>query len=54
MYKPTEEIESVYFTKAFQAQEKLFHTQRKIIIGLDGINEYMLYQKVQRSKQVRI
>ena len=36
-------MESDYLTKALQ--EKAFQTHRKTLMGLDGINKYMFYEK---------
>ena len=36
-------MESDYLTKA--PQGKVFHARRKTLIGLDGINEFIFYEK---------
>ena len=43
IYKPTDDMGSDYLTKALQG--KLFHTHRKTLIRLDGINKHMFYKK---------
>ena len=43
IYKPTGEMESDYLTKALQ--EKAFQAHCKTLVGLDGINEFMFYEK---------
>ena len=48
VYKPTGDMESDYLTKALQG--KLFHAHRKTIMGLDGINEHMFYEKYKKDK----
>ena len=49
IYKLTGEVESDCFTKALQG--KTFHTHRKILMGLDGINERMFYKKYKNDKK---
>ena len=39
IYKPTRNMESDYLTKALQG--KVFHTHRKTLMGLDGINKHL-------------
>ena len=43
IYKPTEDIESYYLTKALQGMA--FHTHCKTLMGLDGIDEHIFYEK---------
>ena len=43
IYKPTGDMESDYLTKALQG--KAFHAHRKTLMGLEGINEFMFYEK---------
>ena len=43
IYKPTRVMESNYLTKALQ--EKVFHAHRITLMGLDGINKHMFYEK---------
>ena len=43
MYKPTGDIESDYLTKALHG--KAFHAHHKTLMELDGINEFMFYEK---------
>ena len=43
IYKLNEDMESDYLTKALQG--KAFHAHRKTLMGLDGINEFMFYEK---------
>ena len=43
IYKPTGDMESDYLTKALQGKE--FHTHWKTLMGLDGINKHMFYEK---------
>ena len=40
-------MESDYLTKA--SQSKLFHTNRKTLVGLEGINEHMFYEKLKKE-----
>ena len=48
IYKSMGDIESNYLTKALQG--KAFHTHRKTLTGLDGINEHMFYEKYKNDK----
>ena len=48
VYKPTGDMESDYLTKALQG--KSFHTHCKTLMGLDGINEHMFYEKYKNDK----
>ena len=48
IYKPTGDMESDYLTKALQG--KSFHTHRKTLMGLDGINKHMFYEKYKNNK----
>ena len=48
IYKPTGDMESNYLTKAFQG--KSFHTYHKTLMGLDGINKHMFYEKYKNNK----
>ena len=48
IYKPTGNMESDYLTKALQG--KTFQTHHKTLMGLDGINDHMLYEKYKRYK----
>ena len=48
IYKPTGDMESGYLTKALQG--KAFHTHRKTLMGLDGINKHMFYEKYKNDK----
>ena len=48
VYKLTGDMESDYLTKA--PQGKSFYTHRKTLIGLDGINEHMFYEKYKNDK----
>ena len=48
VYKPTGDMESDYLTKALQG--KSFHAHRKTLMGLDGINEHMFYEKYKNDK----
>jgi len=50
IYKPTEDMESDYLTNALQG--KAFHTHRKTLMGLDGINERMFYEKNTRNMKI--
>ena len=43
IYKPTGDMESDYLTKALQG--KAFHAHCKTLMGLEGINESMFYEK---------
>ena len=52
IYKLTGNMESDYLTKALQGKE--FHTHRKTLMELDGINEHIFYEKYKKSKQVRM
>ena len=42
-------MESDYLTKALQG--KSFHTHRKTLMGLDGINEHMFYEKFKNNNK---
>ena len=48
IYKPTGDIESDYLTKALQG--KSFHTHPKTLMGLEGINKHMFYEKYKNNK----
>ena len=48
VYKPTGDMESDYFTKALQGTP--FHTHRKTLMGLDGTNDRMFYDKFKHPK----
>ena len=48
VYKPTGDMESDYLTKSLQ--DKSFHAHRKSLMGLDGINEHMFYEKYKNDK----
>ena len=48
IYKPTRDMESVCLTKALQG--KSFHTHHKTLMGLEGINEHMFYEKYKNDK----
>ena len=48
IYKPTGDMESDYHTKALQG--KSFHTHRKTLMGLEGINKHMFYKKYKNDK----
>ena len=41
-------MESDYLTKALQG--KSLHTHRKTLMGLEGINEHMFYEKYKNDK----
>ena len=43
IYKPTGDMESDYLTKALQG--KAFHAHRKTLMGLEGINKSLFYEK---------
>ena len=47
IYIQTGYMESDYLTKALQG--KTFHTHRKTLMELDGINEHMFYKKIQEG-----
>ena len=47
-YKPTRDKESDYLTKALEGRS--FHTYLKTLMGLDGINEHMFYEKYKNKK----
>ena len=46
--KPTGDMESDYLTKTLQG--KVFCTHRKTLIGLDGINQHIFYEKYRNDK----
>ena len=48
IYKPTGGMESNYLIKALQG--KLFHTHRKTLMGLNGINKHMFYKEYKNDK----
>ena len=48
IYKPTGDMESDYLTKVLQ--NKSFHTHHKTLMGLEGINEHMFYEKYKNGK----
>ena len=48
IYKPTGDMESDYLIKALQG--KAFHTHRKTLMGLEGIDEHMFYEKYKNDK----
>ena len=48
IYQPTGNMESDYLTKALQG--KAFYTHCKTLMGLDGINEHMFYDKYKNKK----
>ena len=48
IYKPTGDMKSDYLTKALQ--RKSFHTHCKTLMGLDGINKHMFYEKYKNHK----
>ena len=48
VYKPTGDMESDYFTKALQGTP--FHTHRKTLMGLDGTNDRVFYDKFKHPK----
>ena len=48
VYKPTGDMESDYFTKALQGTP--FHAHRKTLMGLDGTNDRMFYDKFKHPK----
>ena len=48
VYKPTADMESDYFTKALQGTP--FHTHRKTLMGLDGTNDHVFYDKFKHPK----
>ena len=48
IYKPTEDMDSDYLTKALQG--KTFHTHCKTLMGLDGISKHMFYKKYKKYK----
>ena len=48
IFKPTGDMESDYLTKAFLG--KAFHTNRKTIMGLDGVDEHTFYEKFKNDK----
>ena len=48
IYKPTGDMESDYLPKTLQGNS--FHTHRKTLMGLDGINEHMFYGKYKNNK----
>ena len=43
IYKPTGDMESDYPTNTLQG--KVFHAHCKTLMGLDGINKHMFYEK---------
>ena len=49
IYKLTGDMESDYLTKALQG--KAFHAHRKTLMGLDGINEFMFYEKYKNQNR---
>ena len=51
IYKPTRDMESDYLTKSLQGN--IFHTHRKTLMGLDGINERMFY-KITRMIKITV
>jgi hypothetical protein len=48
VYKPTRDMQNDHFTKALQGQ--LFHTHRKTLMGLDGKNDRIFYDKFKHPK----
>ena len=50
VYKPTGDMQSDYFTKALQGQA--FHTHQKTLIGLDGKNDRIFYDKFKQHPKI--
>ena len=48
IYKPTGEIEVDYLSKGLQG--KAFRAHCKTLMGLDGINKFMFYEKYKKSE----
>ena len=48
IFKPTGDMKSDYLTKTLQG--KSFHTHCKTLMGLEGINEHMFYEKYKNDK----
>ena len=48
IYKPTRNMESDYLTKTLQ--RKAFHTHRKTLMGLDGIDEHCFTKNIRMKK----
>ena len=47
IYKPTEDMECDYLTNTLQG--KAFHAHCKTLIGLDGINKHIFYEKYRKQ-----
>ena len=48
IYKPTADMQSDFLTKPLQG--KAFHAHRMTLMGLDGINDYKMYEKYKDSR----